>query len=219
MPTSFGRTGRSLSLPGQTPTWTGARHRRWPAITSPRRMRPTASSCALTTTRTATTTLPAEAFPQIEVEQKLEHSYIPSTLISSARVWSKALECAEPAFKPIAPSPASSRPQSSEAAHSYIRDDRCKSYRGGPDGPARAPSRRRQPAAGARTIAEGQCARSDQRRCSRRHLRLYHASGDVAKAQQECDLALALIRKDPQYGPEQIKYLEEFITRLGLQVH
>jgi 4-amino-4-deoxy-L-arabinose transferase-like glycosyltransferase len=47
----------------------------------------------------------------------------------------------------------------------------------------------------------------------------YHTLGDIGKAQQECDLALSLIRKDPQYGPEQIKYLEEFITRNGLQVH
>jgi len=29
----------------------------------------------------------------------------------------------------------------------------------------------------------------------------YHALGDLAKAQQECDTALALVRKDPQYGP------------------
>lgn len=47
----------------------------------------------------------------------------------------------------------------------------------------------------------------------------YHALGDLVKAQQECDLALSLVHKDPQYGPEQIKYLEEFITRNGLQIH
>jgi 4-amino-4-deoxy-L-arabinose transferase-like glycosyltransferase len=47
----------------------------------------------------------------------------------------------------------------------------------------------------------------------------YHALGYPEQAQQQCDLALSLIRKDPQYGPEQIKYLEDFITRNGLQIH
>jgi len=47
----------------------------------------------------------------------------------------------------------------------------------------------------------------------------YHALGDLAKAQQECDFGLALVRKDPQYGPEHIKYLKEFILRNGLKVN
>jgi 4-amino-4-deoxy-L-arabinose transferase-like glycosyltransferase len=46
----------------------------------------------------------------------------------------------------------------------------------------------------------------------------YRALGEIAKAQQECDTGLALVRKDPQYGPEQVKYLKDFILRNGLQV-
>ena len=46
----------------------------------------------------------------------------------------------------------------------------------------------------------------------------YRALGQLEKAQQECNLGLALIRKDPQYGPEQIKFLENFITRNGLKI-
>jgi len=46
----------------------------------------------------------------------------------------------------------------------------------------------------------------------------YHALGDLTKAQQECDVGLALVRKDPQYGPEHVKYLEDFVLRNGLKV-
>lgn len=46
----------------------------------------------------------------------------------------------------------------------------------------------------------------------------YRALGQLEKAQQECNLGLALVRKDPQYGPEQIKFLENFITRNGLKI-
>ncbi|MGA3128949.1 MAG: phospholipid carrier-dependent glycosyltransferase [Candidatus Korobacteraceae bacterium] len=46
----------------------------------------------------------------------------------------------------------------------------------------------------------------------------YRGIGQAAQAQQECDTALALVRKDPQYGPEQVKYLKDFILRNGLQV-
>lgn len=46
----------------------------------------------------------------------------------------------------------------------------------------------------------------------------YRGLGEIAKAQQECDTGLALVRKDPQYGPEQVKYLKDFILRNGLQV-
>jgi 4-amino-4-deoxy-L-arabinose transferase-like glycosyltransferase len=46
----------------------------------------------------------------------------------------------------------------------------------------------------------------------------YHSLGQGAQAQQECDTALALVRKDPQYGPEQVKYLKDFILRNGLQI-
>jgi 4-amino-4-deoxy-L-arabinose transferase-like glycosyltransferase len=47
----------------------------------------------------------------------------------------------------------------------------------------------------------------------------YRDLGQQEKAQQECDLGLALVRKDPQYGPDQIQYLENFITRNGLKIH
>ncbi len=46
----------------------------------------------------------------------------------------------------------------------------------------------------------------------------YHSLGQQARAQQECDTALTLVRKDPQYGPEQVQYLKDFILRNGLQV-
>jgi len=46
----------------------------------------------------------------------------------------------------------------------------------------------------------------------------YHALGELDKAQQECDAGLALVRRDPQYGPEQIKFLKEFIRRNGLKI-
>lgn len=47
----------------------------------------------------------------------------------------------------------------------------------------------------------------------------YAALGETQKAEQECNLGLALIRKDPQYGPQQVKYMEEFITTKGLRIH
>ena len=47
----------------------------------------------------------------------------------------------------------------------------------------------------------------------------YRALGQMEKAQQECNLGLALVGIDPQYGPDQIKFLENFITRNGLQVY
>jgi len=46
----------------------------------------------------------------------------------------------------------------------------------------------------------------------------FHVLGQQAQAQQECDTALALVRKDPQYGPEQVQYLKDFILRNGLQI-
>lgn len=47
----------------------------------------------------------------------------------------------------------------------------------------------------------------------------YHALGQDGKAEQECNLALDLVRKDPQYGPEQVKDLETFITKKGLTIY
>ena len=47
----------------------------------------------------------------------------------------------------------------------------------------------------------------------------YKSLGQIEKAEQECNLGLTLIRKDPQYGPEQVQYLEKFISRNGLQIH
>ncbi|HLI63326.1 MAG TPA: glycosyltransferase family 39 protein [Terriglobales bacterium] len=46
----------------------------------------------------------------------------------------------------------------------------------------------------------------------------YQILGQMEKAQQECNLGLELVRKDPQYGPRQVKDLEEFILKKGLQV-
>ncbi len=46
----------------------------------------------------------------------------------------------------------------------------------------------------------------------------YRALGEMEKAQQECDLAVALIRRDPQYGPQQIEFLKNFILRNGLKI-
>jgi hypothetical protein len=47
----------------------------------------------------------------------------------------------------------------------------------------------------------------------------YHALGQDAKAEQECNLALELVRKDPQYGPKQVKDLERFISEKGLTIY
>jgi len=47
----------------------------------------------------------------------------------------------------------------------------------------------------------------------------YHVLGQDDKAEQECNLGLALVRKDPQYGPQQVKYLEDFITDKGLRIY
>ncbi len=47
----------------------------------------------------------------------------------------------------------------------------------------------------------------------------YRVLGQVTQAQLECDTALALVRKDPQYGPQQVQYLKDFILRNGLEVH
>ena len=47
----------------------------------------------------------------------------------------------------------------------------------------------------------------------------YHTLGEMEKAEQECNLGLTLIRKDPQYGPWQIEYLKNFIARKGLRVY
>ena len=46
----------------------------------------------------------------------------------------------------------------------------------------------------------------------------YHRLGELDKAQQECNIGLALVRKDPQYGPEHVKFLEDFILRNGLTI-
>jgi 4-amino-4-deoxy-L-arabinose transferase-like glycosyltransferase len=47
----------------------------------------------------------------------------------------------------------------------------------------------------------------------------YRTLGQTTRAEQECNRGLALVRNDPQYGPEQIKYLEEFITKDGLRIY
>ncbi len=47
----------------------------------------------------------------------------------------------------------------------------------------------------------------------------YQALGQIDKAEQECNTGLELVRKDPQYGPEQVKYLEDFIARKGLKIY
>ncbi len=47
----------------------------------------------------------------------------------------------------------------------------------------------------------------------------YHVLGQDDQAEKECNLALALIRNDPKYGPEQIKYMEQFITGKGLKIY
>lgn len=46
----------------------------------------------------------------------------------------------------------------------------------------------------------------------------YQILGQPEKAQQECNLGLTLVRKDSEYGPRQVKDLEEFISKKGLQV-
>ena len=47
----------------------------------------------------------------------------------------------------------------------------------------------------------------------------YAALGQMAKAEQECNAGLALIRKDPQYGPQQVTYMEDFISKKGLRIY
>ena len=47
----------------------------------------------------------------------------------------------------------------------------------------------------------------------------YQALGQPKKAEQECNTGLELVRNDPQYGPEQIKYLEDFIAKKGLRIY
>jgi 4-amino-4-deoxy-L-arabinose transferase-like glycosyltransferase len=46
----------------------------------------------------------------------------------------------------------------------------------------------------------------------------YHVLGQMEKAEEECNLGLSLIRKDPQYGPQQVKYMETFIANKGLRI-
>ena len=47
----------------------------------------------------------------------------------------------------------------------------------------------------------------------------YNLLGQIDKAEQECNTGLTLVRNDPQYGPEQIKYLEDFIAKKGLKIY
>lgn len=47
----------------------------------------------------------------------------------------------------------------------------------------------------------------------------YKNLGQIDKAEQECNHGLDLVRQDPQYGPDQIRYLEDFIARNGLQIY
>jgi Dolichyl-phosphate-mannose-protein mannosyltransferase len=46
----------------------------------------------------------------------------------------------------------------------------------------------------------------------------YDTLGQTAKAEQECTIGLSLVRKDPQYGTQQVKYMEDFIARKGLRI-
>lgn len=47
----------------------------------------------------------------------------------------------------------------------------------------------------------------------------YHALGELAKAEQECNIGLALVRKDPQYSAEQVDRLKYFISEKGLRIY
>lgn len=47
----------------------------------------------------------------------------------------------------------------------------------------------------------------------------YAALGQLQKAEQECNVGLSLIRKDPQYGSQQVKYMEDFISKKGLRIY
>ncbi len=47
----------------------------------------------------------------------------------------------------------------------------------------------------------------------------YDTLGQIDQAEEECNVGLALIRKDPQYGQQQVKYMEEFIGKKGLRIY
>ena len=47
----------------------------------------------------------------------------------------------------------------------------------------------------------------------------YAALGQTEKAEKECNVGLSLIRQDPQYGPQQVKYMEDFIANKGLRIY
>ena len=47
----------------------------------------------------------------------------------------------------------------------------------------------------------------------------YDTLGQLDQAEEECNLGLALIRQDPQYGQQQVKYMEEFIGKKGLRIY
>lgn len=47
----------------------------------------------------------------------------------------------------------------------------------------------------------------------------YRGFGRLQEAEEECNTGLALMRKNPKYRPEQIKRLEDFITRNELNIH
>ena len=47
----------------------------------------------------------------------------------------------------------------------------------------------------------------------------YVKMGLIGKAEEECNVALSLIRQDPRYGPEQVKYVEEFMSGKGLRIY
>jgi hypothetical protein len=48
--------------------------------------------------------------------------------------------------------------------------------------------------------------------------RSYRAFGDDASAISECNQGLSLLRKDPEYPPQVVKYLEDLMTKSGLPI-
>ena len=48
--------------------------------------------------------------------------------------------------------------------------------------------------------------------------RSYRAFGDDESARNECRTGLALLRQDPEYSPRVVQYIEDLITKSGLQL-
>jgi hypothetical protein len=47
----------------------------------------------------------------------------------------------------------------------------------------------------------------------------YHQLGQTENARRECNMGVALIRKDPQFGPQTMKFLDNYLAKNGLDIY